>query len=196
MNKPSRNFALALALASLAPTLAQAHPGLRAAGFVDGLIHPFTGLDHLLAMIAVGFWAAMLGGAARWIAPAAFVGLMVLGATLGLHAVALPRVEYGVALSVVVLGLLVAFEVKMPVSAAAALVGGFALFHGYAHGSETPVAADAMTFAAGFILATIILHVVGLGLGLRLGDIPLRRGFARIAGGAMALSGCAFVLAA
>ena len=192
MNKSSWNFVITLVLAGLAPSIADAHPGLNANGFGDGFAHPFTGLDHLCAMVAVGYWAASLGGPARWIAPAAFVSLMAVGALLGLNAVALPMVEYGIAASVVALGLLVAFNVRMPVPAAAALVGGFALFHGYAHGSEMPVSSNALFYGGGFLLATVVLHAIGLTLGsLRVNPV-----FTRLAGGAIALSGCYFAFAA
>jgi urease accessory protein len=192
MNKLSWNFVIALVLAGLTPSIAEAHPGLHAHGFADGFAHPFTGLDHLCAMVAVGYWAASLGGSARWIAPAAFVCLMAMGALLGLNAVALPAVEYGIAASVVALGLLVAFDVRMPVAAAAALVGGFALFHGYAHGSEMPAASNALYYGGGFLLATVMLHAIGL----TLGSLRMNRVFGRLAGGAIALTGCYFAFAA
>jgi urease accessory protein len=179
-----KTAALAAALAAF-PFAASAHPGLHAAGFADGFIHPFTGADHLLAMVAVGYWAGQFEGRARFVLPGVFAGLMVIGAALGYHAEAPALIEYGVAASVVVLGLLLAFEVKMPVAPAAALVGLFALCHGFAHGAEAPAAASQALFFGGFVAASLILQGFGLGL------IMIRRGknFARIAGAFVALGG-------
>lgn len=188
MRKTTKILGLAAAMAA-APTLALAHPGLHAAGFSDGFIHPFTGFDHLLAMVAVGYWAASLGGAARWAAPLSFLALMMVGAVLGFHAEAPGFIEYGIATSVVVLGALVAFDVRLPVGAAAALVGVFAFFHGFAHGAEAPNAATFLQFGAGFGLATLLLQSLGLGLGV----LRLHRSVARIAGAVIAASGCWFV---
>lgn len=168
------------ALALAAPSIAQAHPGLHMHGFGDGLAHPLTGLDHLLAMVAVGFWAASLGGVARWLVPAAFVSVMTIGAAAGIAGLHLPNVEYAIAASVVALGLLVAFDVRVPAPAAAALVGLFAIFHGFAHGAEAPAGQSFLLFGAGFALMTAALHGVGLGLGALRFSGALRRigGFA------------------
>jgi urease accessory protein len=184
MNTKLSRLALA-ALALAAPSLAHAHPGLHMHGFEAGVVHPLIGLDHLLAMVAVGFWAASLGGAARWIVPGAFVSFMTLGAIVGANlGVDFPQVEYAIAASVIALGLLLAFEVRIPTSAAAALVGVFAVFHGYAHGAEAPAGQSFALFGAGFVLATAALHGVGLALGaLRFGRI------ARLAGVALATTG-------
>jgi urease accessory protein len=184
MNKSLKIAAAALAVAAL-PVAASAHPGLHAAGFADGFIHPFTGADHLLAMIATGYWAAQFAGRARFAIPAVFAGLMVVGAALGFHAEAPGFVEYGIAASVALLGLLVAFEVKMPVAPAVGLVGSFALCHGFAHGAEAPVAASQALFFGGFVLASLILQAVGFGLA---SFHPGKR-LSRIAGAAVALSG-------
>ncbi len=179
-----RNFSLAVAAFILTPTLALAHPGHDAAGFFAGFLHPFSGLDHMLAMTAVGFWAASLGGAARWIAPGAFLSLMALGGFAGMAGVEVPFVEYVVAASVVALGLLIAFDVRIPTAGAAALVALFAAFHGLAHGAEARAAASFASFAAGFIGATAALHAAGLGLGAwRFG------GGGRLAGFAVAAAG-------
>jgi urease accessory protein len=185
----SKSIRLAfLALAIVAPTIAHAHSGAHMHGFGDGLAHPLTGLDHLLAMVAVGFWAASLGGAARWLVPAAFVSVMTLGAFVGVSGLQLPAVEYAIAASVVVLGLLVAFEARIPTAAAAALVGVFALFHGFAHGVEAPLGQSFLLFGAGFVLATAALHAVGLGLGaLRFGGA-----LTRVAGFSVAAAGMYF----
>jgi urease accessory protein len=177
------------------PGVAEAHPGFHPDGFAAGLLHPFTGLDHLLAMTAVGFWAANLGGKARFIVPAAFVGLMIGGAILSMGGVVLPGVEQGIAASVVVLGLLIACQVQVPTVAAALFVGIFALFHGHAHGTELPEAADASSFVIGFILATFALHGFGLGLGL-LAPVARHDRLSRIAGAAIASCGVALVFLA
>jgi urease accessory protein len=180
----------ALGLALL-PTLAEAHVGVHAGGFTSGVAHPFTGLDHLLAMIAVGFWAATLGGAERFFVPAAFVAVLALGATFALHGGVLPAVELMVAASVIVLGLMIAFEVKVPVALAAALVSAFALFHGHAHGAEMPALAGPLAYGVGLVLATLALHGAGFALGsARAGALS-----ARFAGGAIAAGGLALALA-
>ena len=181
--KLSRLALTALALA--VPSLAQAHPGLHMHGFAAGVAHPLTGLDHLLAMVAVGFWAASLGGAARFVVPGAFVSFMTLGAAAGANlGVDFPLVEYAIAASVIALGLLVAFDARVPTAAAAALVGVFAVFHGYAHGAEAPAGQSLAMFGAGFVLATIALH----GAGLALGSVRFGR-MARFAGVALATTG-------
>jgi urease accessory protein len=179
-----KTAALAAALAAF-PFAASAHPGLHAAGFEDGFIHPFTGADHLLAMIAVGYWAGQFAGRARFVLSGVFAGLMAIGAALGYHAEAPALVEYGIAASVVVLGLLLAFDVRMPVAPAAALVGLFALCHGFAHGAEAPAAASQALFFGGFIAASLILQGVGLGLSM----LRHSKTLARLAGGLVALSG-------
>ncbi|MBW8370813.1 MAG: HupE/UreJ family protein [Thiobacillus sp.] len=160
--KHSRTFALA-ALALFAGT-ASAHTGDHATvtGFSGGLAHPLLGLDHLFAMIAIGLWAAQQGGRALWAVPAAFVGAMALGGVLAWSGIALPHVETALALSVLVLGLLIATRRQWAVAAGMVLAAGFALFHGYAHGLEMPLAASPMLYALGFMLATVFLHGVGI----------------------------------
>lgn len=156
-------------LALFATTLpAFAHPGhgSEAGALVAGFTHPLVGLDHVLAMVAVGLWAAFLGGRAAWIVPAAFVSVMAGGFALATGGLALPAVEPGVAGSVVVLGALVTAAVRLPLALAGGLVGLLALFHGHAHGSE--LTGEALTFGFGFAAATALLHLVGLGLGLAL----------------------------
>lgn len=165
-----RTAALAAGLA-LAPTLASAHVGAMAhdhGGLVAGFMHPLTGADHLAAMIAVGLWAAVLGGPALWAAPASFVLLMVGGALLGASGIGFPAVETMIALSVAALGLAAALKVKVPAGLAAAVVGAFALFHGAAHGAEMPAVGSGLAYGAGFVAATAALHGVGLVFGLRL----------------------------
>jgi len=163
---------------------AEAHPLHDAGGWVAGFAHPFLGWDHLLAMIAVGLWAAQLGGRALWILPATFVSVMVCGALLAVAGLALPHVESGIAASLLALGLLVAFAARLPLAVGAALVGAFALFHGHAHGSELPAMTSAWAFGAGFVVATALLHLVGIGIGR-----SARAQAVRIAGGSLALFG-------
>jgi urease accessory protein len=183
----------AAALAAiLAPTAAWAHPGHgEAVGFVQGFVHPVTGLDHVLAMVAVGLFAANLGGRALWAVPLSFVSVMAIGGALGVAGIAVPFVEAGIALSVIVLGLAVALRWKAPVAAAMALVGLFALFHGHAHGSEMPIDAAGFEYGMGFILATALLHGAGLALGLgfaRFGRATAPRAI-QFGGVAMAVAG-------
>jgi len=162
-----------------------------AAGFMHGFLHPLGGLDHALAMVAVGLFAAHLGGRALLLVPAAFVAMMALGGALGIAGYSLPYAEAGIALSVVVLGLAVALRISVPVAAAMALAGFFAIFHGYQHGAEMPADASGASYAAGFLVATALLHGAGIALGLaiaRLGEFAGRRAV-QVAGGAMAIAG-------
>lgn len=159
--------AAATVIASLLPTAAWAHTGHGATvGFVHGFVHPVTGLDHVLAMVAVGLFAANLGGRALWAVPLSFVSVMAFGGALGVAGVAVPFVEAGIAVSVIVLGLAVALRWQWPVAAAMALVGVFAIFHGHAHGAEMPADAAGLEYGIGFMLATALLHAAGIGLGL------------------------------
>jgi len=187
--KHSRTFALA-ALALFAGT-ASAHTGDHATvtDFSGGLAHPLLGLDHLLAMIAIGLWAAQQGGRALWAVPAAFVGAMVLGGVLAWSDIALPQVETGIALSVLVLGLLIATRRQWAVAAGMVIAAGFALFHGYAHGLEMPLAASPMLYAQGFMLATVFLHGVGI-VGSRVG-----RHAVQMVGAGIAVTGLALIVA-
>jgi urease accessory protein len=156
-------------VALLLPTAAFAHPGHdEAGGLLAGLQHPLTGLDHLAVMIAVGLWAALKGGRALWVWPAAFVGVMLVGGVLGMMHVPLPLVEPGILASVVVLGLLVAMAVDLPLWLGAAIVGVFALFHGHAHGSEVPEAASGFSYLFGFAVTTAALHGIGITAALSL----------------------------
>lgn len=181
-----------LAVATLIAGPAAAHTGGGAAGgFGAGFVHPFLGLDHLLAMTAVGLWAARLGGSARIAVPAAFVGVMALGGVIGAAGVALPLVEPAIAVSVIAMGVLLMGGIRMPVAAGMALVGVFAVFHGHAHGSEIPAAASAPIYALGFAGATALLHGIGLAVGLgTLRNRPLL-GFRllRVAGSGIAAAG-------
>ena len=179
--------------ASLFVPYAAAHTfGAHGAGFVSGVAHPLTGLDHMLAIIAVGMWAVQLGGRAYWRVPLAFVSMMVLGAVVATAGLPLPAVESGIAASVLILGLLIAFSAHMPIPLGMALVGMFALFHGHAHGTELPQAASAVSYGVGMLLATIGLHATGLVAGIlfRRAAVLLRIGGIMIAAaGAMMWGG-------
>jgi urease accessory protein len=183
-------------LASASPALA--HTGHGASGFVHGFSHPIGGLDHVLAMVAIGLYAAMLGGRALWLVPAAFLGAMAIGGALGMISYGLPYTETGIAVSVIVLGLAVAFRISLPTLAAMALAGLFAIFHGHAHGAEMPQTVSGYEYAAGFLLATALLHATGIAVGLIAGRLTQRGGWrvAQAAGGAMALTGAVLLAAA
>lgn len=183
-------IAAGVALALLGPAApALAHGGHGDAhGFVAGFMHPVGGLDHVLAMVAVGLFAAHLGGRALWAVPAAFVALMAFGGALGMNGVGLPFVETGIALSVVVFGLALAFGLALPVGLAGGLVGFFAIFHGQAHGAELPAGASGAAYAAGFLLATAALHAAGVAIGVGAGRLASAR-VMRIGGAAMAAAG-------
>lgn len=173
---------------ALAAGTASAHTGDHAVvGFASGFAHPFLGLDHLLAMLAVGLWAAQQGGRALWAVPAAFVGAMVGGGALVALDVAVPHVESAITLSVLVLGLLVATRRQWAASVAMALAAGFAMFHGYAHGTEMPQAASPALYALGFVLATAALHGAGIAASV-LGQRAMR-----LAGIGIAATGAALV---
>jgi urease accessory protein len=183
-------FAAPLCLLALADPAA-AHPAV-GGGLAAGLAHPFSGLDHLLAMIAVGLWAVQLGGRAVWLVPASFVAMMLAGGVVGTLGIGLPAVELGIMGSVLLLGLMVALSIRLPVALGMALVGGFALCHGHAHGSEMPVTAEAGLYALGFAAATAALHATGIGLGG-----ALRTGSAvRWSGAGIAAAGLVLLLAA
>lgn len=188
---------LVLALfVSLAPTVASAHVGVGdTQGFSHGFLHPLSGIDHILVMVAVGVLAAQLGGRALWALPLAFIGMMIVGGAGGMSGVEVPFVEIGIGVSVVVLGLFVAFGLDVPVAAAMALVGLFAIFHGHAHGAEMPETASGVGYGMGFVVATALLHGTGIGLGLLIGRAGATYGrrIAQVAGGAMTLAGAAIL---
>lgn len=179
-----------IATALAGPALA--HTGAGAVhGFGAGLMHPLFGVDHVLAMVAVGLWAGLTGGRARFAYPLAFVGMMVLAGLWGMSGSSLPGVEIGIAVSVVVLGLAIALRATPPLAAGAAACAIFAIFHGHAHGAELPQGASGVGYALGFVLATAALHGAGLGLaGLLAARAPL---LARVAGGGLALAGVAIL---
>jgi urease accessory protein len=175
-----------------APAAALAHPGHDGAGgLVHGFLHPATGIDHVLAMIAVGVLAAQYGGRALWLVPMSFLVAMAAGGATGMAGIPVQIVEAGIGLSVVVLGLVIAFQIKPPTLVAMLVVGFFALFHGYAHGTEMPNGVAGLSFAAGFLVATALLLGAGVGLGLLLQRRTLSRRLIQAGGGAMALVGIA-----
>ena len=175
-----------------APAAALAHPGHDGAGgLVHGFVHPVTGIDHVLAMIAVGVLAAQYGGRALWLVPMSFLVAMAAAGAIGMAGIPVQIVEAGIGLSVVVLGLMIAFQIKPPTLVAMVVVGFFALFHGYAHGSEMPNGLAGLSFAAGFLVATALLLGAGVGLGLLLQRRTLSRRLIQAGGGAMALVGIA-----
>ena len=181
-------LSLLFAFALLLPfSSAFAHTGVgETSGFLVGFTHPIGGLDHVMAMVAVGLLAAALGGRSLWLVPAAFVSMMAVGGAFGLASVSVPFVELGIGLSVVAIGAAVALKVNMPVSAAMGFVGLFAIFHGHAHGSEMPETLSGLTYAMGFVAATAFLHAVGIGVGLGLGRLAR---VSQAAGGLIALTG-------
>ncbi|MFZ0580924.1 MAG: HupE/UreJ family protein [Candidatus Acidiferrales bacterium] len=144
-----------------------AHPVKgEAVGFLSGFLHPISGLDHVLAMVAVGVWGAQLGAPAIWVLPVAFPMVMAMGGMLGLIGVPLPGIEYGIALSAILLGAAVMFEIRPPLWVAGTLVGIFAICHGHAHGTELPPGQSALLYSLGFVVATGCLHGVGIAIGV------------------------------
>ncbi|KAB7742076.1 urease accessory protein [Parvibaculum sedimenti] len=192
---PLRLPSIAAALL-LASGSAEAHTGMgSASGFVHGFAHPISGIDHVLAMVAVGLFAAHLGGRALWLVPLSFASMMIVGGALGMTGFHIPFVEFGIGLSIVVLGAAIAFSLDTPTSAAMAVVGFFAVFHGHAHGAEMPETASGFEYGLGFVLATVALHGLGIGLGLALGGMNHVHSprILRLGGGAMALCGIAIL---
>jgi urease accessory protein len=188
MTTPLRTFAV-LAGSLVLTSAANAHTGGGAVhGFAHGFEHPFGGWDHLLAMVAIGLWAAQLGGRAIWAVPTAFVATMLLGGLAGMAGFSLPFMEVGILASVVGLGVLIAAAFRLPLALTVALAACFALFHGQAHGLEMPANASGFTYAAGFVLSTIALHAVGLaaGFGLQKLSTPV---LTRAAGACVAVLG-------
>jgi urease accessory protein len=188
-----------LVLASfLMLTPALAHTGIGdTTGLARGFSHPVGGVDHVLAMVAVGLLAALMGGRALWLVPISFVGMMALGGAVGMAGIGIPFVEIGIGLSVVVLGAAVALRAEMPVVAAMALVGLFAIFHGHAHGAEIPDTVSGFEYGIGFVLAAALLHVAGIGLGLAIGRMSANRAarVAQLTGGGMAVAGVVLLAA-
>jgi len=187
-------MAAILLLTSATPVFAHVQQG-QAAGYLTGLSHPISGLDHVLAMIAVGLWGAQLGRPAVWILPVTFPMMMAFGAFLGLAGIPLPGVEIGIALSAVLLGIMVAGELKPSLLIAAVIVAFFAVFHGHAHGTELPAGQSGLMYSIGFVMATGCLHGVGIAIGLihkwQAGKVLLR-----VSGLVVALAGIGFLWSA
>ncbi|MCP3368061.1 HupE/UreJ family protein [Bradyrhizobium cajani] len=146
------------------PAFAHEQAGV-AGGLVSGLLHPATGIDHLIAMVAVGIWGAQLGAPAIWVLPITFPLVMAVGGVLGIMRVPLPMPEVAIALSALILGVAVASRLRLPFAAAAAIVAVFAIFHGHAHGAELPGSANPLAYGVGFVTATGLLHLCGIAIG-------------------------------
>lgn len=180
------------------------HPGIAAAhseagtgdGLVSGLLHPLLGLDHLLAMVAVGLWGAQLGPPLVFALPIAFPMMMAVGAIAGIAGLPMVGMEVGIAASALVLGLVILFAFKAPIWLAILLVGAFAYFHGYAHGTELPHAASAMAYGIGFVVSTGLLHLAGIAIGLLNGAGIKGQRAVQGAGGIVAAAGCVFLAGA
>lgn len=190
-----RGILLAVLLLSFSlPARAHEETG-QAAGLLAGLSHPVSGLDHVLAMIAVGLWGAQLGAPAIWVLPVAFPMVMAMGGTAGLLGIPLPGVEIGIAISAIALGAAVLREARPPLPLAALLVAFFAIFHGHAHGTELPEGTSGLLYSVGFVVATGTLHGIGIAIGLvhrwRTGQVAIRA-----AGGGVALAGLYFLWSA
>ena len=186
------------ALISL-PSAAFAHPGVAGHfhGISNGFNHPLSGIDHILAMVAVGLFAAHLGGRALWLVPATFVAMMAISGIAGMSGMELPFVEIGITASVIALGLAIAFQISVPTLVAAAFAGVFAIFHGYAHGAEMPASISGLAYGVGFVCATALLHGVGLALGLavnKLGRVH-SRAVSQVGGFVMAVTGVVLLFA-
>ena len=181
--------------ATLLPVFAHAHHVAgETAGFISGFSHPVHGLDHILAMLAVGLWATQLERRALWMVPGAFVGLMAAGGALGLSGLHLPLVEAGIVASVLVLGSFIAVAARFSVTTAMMLVGAFAMFHGFAHGSEMPVSASSVSYLAGFMVSTAMLHLCGIALGMA-SQVSLDKRWIRLAGVGIAVAGLFMAIA-
>jgi urease accessory protein len=173
------------------PVLAHTGEGY-GGGLIAGFTHPILGWDHVAAMVAVGLWGAFLGAPAIWILPVVFPLVMALGAVMGILGIPVPAIETGIALSAVVLGLMIVLAARPPLWVAAVLVGVFAIFHGYAHGTELPSTVNAFAYAVGFVISTGLLHMIGIAFGL-LVKWPAGRTAVRGAGGLISLAGIAFL---
>ena len=182
----------AIALLALAePALAHVQAG-EASGFLTGFAHPLSGMDHVLAMVAVGLWGAQLGAPAIWLLPVTFPLVMALGGFLALVGVPIPGVEIGIAASAVLLGAAVMTERRVPLYAAASLVGLFAIFHGHAHGTELPPGQSGLLYSLGFVMATGCLHAIGVAIGA-IHRWPAGKIALRVAGGGIGLAGLFFL---
>jgi urease accessory protein len=183
---------LATTPAILTPAVAFAHTGVdNTSGLVHGFGHPISGLDHVLAMVMVGVFAWQLGGRALWLVPTTFVAVMAVAGALGIAGIGVPFVEIGIAVSVVVFGAVVAFDLKAPTVAVMGVVGLFAVFHGHAHGAEIPEDTGGVAYAAGFMIATALLHLAGISAGFLIGKAGEHYGSlaVRLAGGSVTVAG-------
>jgi len=193
-NKVIHAIVLVLAV-GLIPSVVYAHDGSNVpfGGYLSGLVHPVLGYDHLLAMLSVGILSAQIGGRAIWTVPATFVGVMAVGGVLGLINIGLTSTEFGIAASLVLLGAIIAAERSLPARLAMLGVGFFAIFHGYAHGTEMPTTAEPALYALGFLTGTALIHIAGV----IIGDIAkhYKRGkvILRVGGGLIALVGVLFI---
>jgi urease accessory protein len=176
----------------LTAACAFAHTGSLSGGFLGGFTHPLFGPDHIVAMVAVGLWGALLGAPQMLVLPILFPLVMAFGGALGIAGVPLPAAEFAIAASAFVLGLMVASAARPPLWVAATIVGAFAIFHGYAHGTELPAGADAAAYSIGFVTATGLLHLAGIFLGLTV-RWPAGRIGVRGTGAAIACAGLVFL---
>ena len=187
----SKMFILSLII----PSLSLAHTGAtQTTGFMHGFGHPIGGVDHILAMIAVGIWAAQIGGKALFVVPSTFVAFMILGGLVGFSGFPGLFIETGISVSILIFGIFVAGAFKLPLAYSSLIVGVFALFHGYAHGAEMPISISAASYAFGFAISTAFLHLSGIGLGLLTQRTNLHK-INRYAGGVIALGGVYLAIA-
>lgn len=187
-----KSYFLLLALLMFSSAV-QAHEGGGiAGGFISGFMHPVVGWDHVVAMVAVGLWGAFLGAPAIWLLPVIFPMVMAFGGVLGVMGVPVPAVETGIAVSAIVLGMMVAIAARPPIWVAAVIVAAFAIFHGHAHGTELPSAANPLAYSLGFVIATGLLHISGIAFGL-LVRWPAGKVAVRTGGGVIALVGLGFL---
>ena len=188
--KLARSIILTIFL-SLIPSVVHAHDGSNVpfGGFLSGLVHPVLGYDHFLAMLSVGILSAQIGGRAIWTIPSTFVGVMALGGTLGLIDIGLNSTELGIAVSLVLLGSIIAAERSLPVRLAMLGVGFFAIFHGYAHGTEMPTTAEPVLYAFGFLTGTALIHIAGVVIGDIAKHYEQGKVILRVGGGAIAMMG-------
>jgi urease accessory protein len=185
-----------ISITLLIPTVANAHTGVGdPSGFLHGLGHPIGGLEHILAMVAVGLWAAQIGGKALWLIPGAFVLTMASSSVLGHFGLSLPGIEQGILASDFILGLLLLFATRLPLAVSVGIVSILAIFHGYAHGAEMPETASGLTYGIGFIISTTALHLAGIGMGLGIDYYqPKLQSLLFRIGGGVVLIGAIFVL--
>ncbi len=189
--RPSSRTLGACAALALFASPALAHDG-EVGGFLSGILHPISGLDHVLAMVAVGLWGAQLGKPQIWLLPITFPLVMAIGGAAGLMGFPLPGVEIGIAGSAIALGALVLLEAKPPIWASMLLVAAFAIFHGYAHGTELPEDQSGALYSLGFVISTGMLHALGIAIGA-IHRWPKGEAALRAAGGVVAIGGMFFL---